>query len=326
MKIYKRSKSDFLYERKGPWPQPCPEHPHSAAPAVLKLPLVEAIDWWHKIGSRYLFTLLLSPFAYFKGCLRPGLEKLSDEDFESMLNETLFCQFVKHQFTEEDFKLFSELETNTEGYAIFDMSPVKVVETFKGIYVSATKTLLKKEGKIFRPVAIYLHQTNSLFTREDGDNWELAKLFVMQGGALCATLVIHPLIHFPSDAINAITKTSLPKDHLIFQLLYPHLRFTLYLENAVLTFKTSLLQSKWWMPYAPYPGPAKGLRALLTKGYRGIKGSPSYQAYRFERKPKFNKTRYSYFLEEYFKVIRNFVANFFHYLDPPICGGFSKAS
>src|SRR5690606_18801249 len=77
----------------------------------------------------------------------------------------------------------------------------------------------------------------------------------------------------------------------------------------------SLLQSKWWMPYAPYPGPAKGLRKLLTRGYKGIKGSPSYQAYKFERKPKFNETRYSYFLEEYFNVIRNFVAKIHPHLN-----------
>lgn len=35
---------DFLYGRKGPWPQPCPDHPYDESPAVIHLPLIEWID------------------------------------------------------------------------------------------------------------------------------------------------------------------------------------------------------------------------------------------------------------------------------------------
>src|SRR5690606_22899510 len=97
------------------------EFPHSAAPAVLKVPLVEAIDWWHKIGSRYIFTLAFSPLSYLRGCLKPGLSEITEKDFEEILNDTLFCQFVKEEFSQEDLKLFPEIKNNKQNYAIFDM-------------------------------------------------------------------------------------------------------------------------------------------------------------------------------------------------------------
>lgn len=306
-KIKKKTKKDFLYERKGPWPQPCPEHPFDAAPAVLKLPLVEALDWWVHIGSRYIKTLGHSPIAYLKGCINQGLEEVSDSEFEDIIGSTLLCQFVKNAFDAEDKKIFPELVKNPEKYLLFDMGPVKVVKTFEGMYVSATKTLfLKQKGKL-KVLKIFVDETKATFTPNDSDNWMLAKFFALQGGALCSSLVLHPLFHFPTDSINAITKTSLPKDHILFQLLYPHLRFTLYLENAVLTFQSSLLMSKWWMPYAPYPGPAKGLRKLLTKGYQGMKKNASFNEFKFNQKPDFNETRYSQFLKSYYEVIHDFI-------------------
>jgi len=56
--------SDFLYGRKGPWPQPSPDHPFGESPAVLKVPLREVLDWWLFVGLRYIFTLFRIPFVF----------------------------------------------------------------------------------------------------------------------------------------------------------------------------------------------------------------------------------------------------------------------
>ena len=298
---------DFLYERKGPWPQPCPEHPFGEAAGVIHLPLSEAFDWWLHIGSRYVTTLIgYTPIAYLRGIFHQGLEEVSDQEFCDMLTKSMLSKFIKKLFDETDRLIFKD-KLNAEDVWICDFEPVRVVKTFKGIYATASKTLLKKTNGKFEVVEIYLEKTKSHFTPNDKDKWELAKYFVLQGGALCSTLVIHPLLHFPMDAVNAITKTALPKDHLLFQLLYPHLRFTLYLEKAVLTFKSSLLMSKWWMPYAPYPGEYEGLRDLLVEGYKGIKGNDSYPPYEYQLKPEFIEGEYGVFHNEYYAVIRKFV-------------------
>jgi hypothetical protein len=306
----KKKKEDFLYDRMGPWPQPCPEHPWGEAPAVLRLPWREALDWWLYVGSRYILTLAYAPIAYLKGILNPGLAPLPDEEFERILQDSMMAKFIKPDFDEKDKKIFARLMDPDDVYFIVDLEAVKVVKPFKGISVSASKTLLKQIAPLkYRVVCIYLDKTETLFFPGGGNNWELAKYFVMQGGALAATLVVHPLLHFPMDSINAITKTALPKDHVLFKLLYPHLRFTLYLECAVLTFKSSLLQSKWWMPYAPYPGPYDGVRDLLVQGFKGIKGNDSYQSFKYPKSPEKVYGNYGECQDAFFKVVRKFVGN-----------------
>lgn len=308
MRIDYKTPEDFLYERKGPWPQPCPEHPHGEAAGVIHLPLSETIDWWWNIGSRYVFTLAYFPIAYLKGALNPGLEPVTDDELAHKLTHSMLAKFIKNVFDEKDRQIFKE-KLDQPNVWICDFEPVRVVKTFEGIYTSATKTLLLKKDDHYKILEIYIDKTHSHFTPSDGDAWELAKYFVLQGGAICSTLVVHPLLHFPMDSVNAITKTALPRDHIVFQLLYPHLRFTLYLEKAVLTFKSSLLMSKWWMPYAPYPGPYDGLRDLLVEGYDGIEHNYSYPPFKYQFEPEFIVGKYGDFHQAYFAVFKKFTNN-----------------
>lgn len=305
----KLTAKDFLYKRKGPWPQPSPAHPFGESPAVLHLPLIEKVDWWAFIGSRYMATLAYTPIAFLRGLFKPGLEPVSDEKFNWFLTDTMLAKFLHDKFDSKDNEIFKEYLKESADWFIVDLEPIKVVKTFKGLYASGTKTLLKKTGEPFQyeVVCIYVDKTNEIFEPNDGDAWELAKYFVLQGGAMCATLVVHPLLHFPVDCINAITKTAIPMQHPIFKILKPHLRFTLPLENAVLTYKSSLLQSKWWMPYAPYPGEKEGLRELLVEGYKGIKGNVSYEPFSFPMSPPEIPAKYGILLKKYFDVIYRFV-------------------
>lgn len=304
MRFLKKPK-DFLYQRQGPWPQPCPEHPFGEAPAVIHLPLLETLDWWWHIGSRYIKTLFFAPLAFLKGVVEPGLQNVSDREFDDYLMKSMMAKFIRPEFDAEDHRVFGNL-IQTDSL-IVDLEAVKVVKTFDGIWVCPSKVLLKKSSYGWQAQAIYLHSSKELFLPNSGESWELAKYFVLQGAALCATLVVHPLLHFPLDSINAITKTALPKDHLIFQLLFPHTRFTLYLEKAVLTFKSSLLQSKWWMPYAPYPGPYDGLRDLLVEGYLGIPDNVNYKAYEFKLSCPDIFGSYGEYHRRYFTVFQSFV-------------------
>ncbi|MCE3013994.1 MAG: hypothetical protein LW878_13110 [Proteobacteria bacterium] len=300
-----RKPSDFLYQRRGPWPQPCPEHPFGEAPAVLHLPLRETIDWWFHIGSRYLRTLLSAPLAYLRGIIQPGLQMVSDRDFNDYLTKSMMAKFIRPEFDDEDRRVFGDLIKSDS--LVVDLQAVRVVKTFDGIWVCPSKVLLEKTAYGWQAQCIHLQSSKELFYPNAGASWELAKYFVLQGAALCATLVVHPLLHFPLDAINAITKTALPKDHLLFQLLLPHTRFTLYLEKAVLTFKSSLLHGKWWMPYAPYPGPYEGLRDLLVEGYAGIEQNVNYPAYQYQLEcPKIFGS-YGEYHRRYYRVVQGFV-------------------
>lgn len=301
---------NYLYGRKGPWPQPCPQHPYGESPGVIHLPLGEWFDWWLRIGSRFAIQWpVFTPIYFLTSLLNPGCKPVSEEEFHNFLTNSMMARFITPKLDLVDCDIFkSHMEAGKE-YFIVDLEPVKVVKTFKGIHVSPTKTLLEKTGENqFKIKCVWMSKTNSLLTREDGEAWELAKYFVLQGGALCATMVVHPLLHFPMDSINAISKTALPKDHVLFKLLLPHLKYTLPLEYAVLNFKMSLLHDDaWWKTYAPFPGPYDGVRDLLVEGYNGIHNNDSYPPFSYRRRPHKIYSGYGTFLDAYFETIYKFV-------------------
>jgi hypothetical protein len=301
---------DYLYGRKGPWPQPCPDHPYDESPGVIHLPFSEWADWWLRIGARFVFLWpLLTPWYFIKGLIRPGLKKVSDNEFHEFLTNSMMARFITPKLDELDKKIFSLWMKEGKNYYVVDLDPVRVVEPFKGIHVSPTKTLLEETAPDkFQVVCTWMEKTAEVLTPQDGDAWELSKYFVLQGGALCATMVVHPLQHFPLDSINAITKTALPKEHTLFKLLHAHMRFTLPLENAVLNFKMSLLHDdKWWKTYAPFPGAYNGIRDLLVEGYRGIKNNDSYPPFSYPRRPPKIYSGYGTFLDAYYETIYKFV-------------------
>jgi hypothetical protein len=109
MSIEIKEPKDFLYNRMGPWPQPCPEHPFGEASGVIHVPFSECIDWWWHIGSRYVFTLLYTPIAYLRGILKPGLEKVDDAEFATMLTNTMLSKFIKCDFDDNDNEIFGDI-------------------------------------------------------------------------------------------------------------------------------------------------------------------------------------------------------------------------
>lgn len=300
---------DYLYGRKGPWPQPCPDHPYGESPGVIHLPLGEWVDWWLRIGSRFILQWpLFTPIYFLKGLIHPGCKKVSEKEFHELLTNSMMSRFITPQLDELDKKIFKDHLQAENDYFIVDLDPVRVVVPFKAMHVSPSKTLLERKNNQFHVICIWIEKTNSILEPQDGEAWELAKFFVLQGGALCATMVVHPLQHFPLDSINAITKTALPKEHTLFKLLHAHLRFTLPLENAVLNFKMSLLHhDKWWKTYAPFPGPYDGIRDLLVEGYKGIKNNDSYPPFSYPRRPPKIYSGYGTFLDAYYETIYNYV-------------------
>lgn len=300
---------DFLYGRKGPWPQPCPDHPYDESPGVIHLPLGEWADWWLRIGSRFATQWpLFTPIYYFTSLFNPGCKKVSDDEFHNYITNSMMSKFITPQLDSLDLDIFKDYISAGKEYFIVDLDPVRVVTPFKGMHVSPTKTLLEFKNEKFAIVCIWMGKTDTVLLPSDADAWELSKFFVLQGGALCATMVVHPLQHFPLDSINAITKTALPKEHVLFKLLYAHLRFTLPLENAVLNFKMSLLHNdKWWKTYAPFPGAYDGIRDLLVEGYRGIKNNNSYPPFTYPRRPPKIYSGYGTFLDAYYETIYAYV-------------------
>src|SRR5262249_25748665 len=103
------------------------------------------------------------------------------------------------------------------------------------------------------------------------ETWNLAKIYALQGAAYHVLFVVHPALHMPLDAVNAITKTVIPQNHPLFQLLYPHLAYQLALDNAVLQGPNSVVNNSpkgTW--FDPLMGNAYNLKLLFAAGYTGL--------------------------------------------------------
>jgi hypothetical protein len=300
---------DFLFGRKGPWPQPSPSHPLGQAPAVVHLPTCDQIDWELRIGLRYTATLAFWwPAAVAKTIAAPCIADVTDKRFDELLTTGIYTKFLTPTSLAElraqgDGGFGAALEGIAPDAKLFviDLTPIKSVRPYEGMYVAPTVTLVQKDTTRGPGRALAIRVNNVVVTPTHGAAWRLARYYVLQGASYGILFTIHPNIHFPYDSINAITVSSLPKQHPLLRLLYPHLRFSLVLDDAVLESSASVISNYRVTLYDPFTARMKdGLAALFNAGYAGVVDNPSYPPYRYQTKPRTFDSAYSEFLSAYY--------------------------
>ncbi|MDP3275303.1 MAG: hypothetical protein Q8Q09_08930 [Deltaproteobacteria bacterium] len=305
--------SKYLYER-GPWPQPAPQAPDRATPAVLHLPADETRDWnWH-VGLRYVSQMLLeTPLALLWSLRNKGLKPVSDARFTEILSDGIIGKFLCPTLDAVDRRRFAnivESSENPDRLYKSDFSPMSLIAPDDDSATAPTVVLWERAQPTSGAYVLRAIAVNELvFTPSDHVCWELAKLFALQGAGVCTTLLTHPLLHFPSDAANAITKTYLPRGHLLQQLLLPHFRLQLGVDDAVLHGGGTVL--KPGQIYAPYPGTLSEHIALVDTLWSGMRHedeseNSAYPAYRFPREARTYHCPYGTFLSAYFDTILAF--------------------
>ncbi|WP_236518214.1 hypothetical protein [Sandaracinus amylolyticus] len=300
-------KKKFLYSRKGPWPQPSPTEPLGTAPEVLHLPWQEVLDFQVHIGLRYMRDLFVcGPAALVKALGFRELPEIPDDALASALTRGLYSRFLS-PLDPADLTTFGVDPSDGVLRYKIDFSPIASVDPYEGMYVAPTITLLRREGPTsptFAVEAVAIGETELVLRPGDGPSWELAKYFVLQGCSYGTLFTEHPNVHFPYDTINAITKGSIPTDHLLFQLLHPHLRFSLVLDNSVLQSPASVISEFRHTIYDPFTARASdGLMSFFIAGYKGIRDNAAYPGYRYAESTAtlgLPPTDYGRFLESYF--------------------------
>lgn len=306
------NKPKYLYDRKGPWPQPSPSHPFGEAPAVVHIPKDEQRSWFWNIGFRYIRNVLFYwPKALWKAWQNPTWEMIDDEVFCDQIYTTPLAKFLNPIIDpnlQEIFKSQLKDKHPDSTYFVADFSCMKNVIPFKGLYVASTVVLMSKSNSENRLNlhAIYIFETNLLLEPQDGDSWLLAKNFAMMGATYRILLSTHPILHFPFDTVNAITKTALPVDNTVFKLLFPHFQFTLTLNDSVLESKSSPVYNDQKYPFTGFCGPQEGLLTLLESGYAGIEGNSSYPKFIWDVKPTKVYSDYFEYLMEYYDAFKRF--------------------
>ncbi|MBN4050356.1 hypothetical protein JYT28_01220, partial [Desulfobulbus sp. AH-315-M07] len=195
------TQKDFLYERKGPWPQPSPDHPLGEAPAVLHLPKQEKRDWNSHIGSRYFFTLL----TYWPVALRYALKNrtlpaVDDTEFSRLMTTSIYSRLLCPTLDPADRAAFAEFLADADDDTVFykiDLTPIASVEPYEGMYVAPTVTLVRQDGPDADKRVVAIKINDLVLASSDVNAWNLAKYFVLQGAAYGILFTEHPNTHFP---------------------------------------------------------------------------------------------------------------------------------
>ena len=285
----------FLYERKGPWPQPAPAYPMERPPEVLNIPTSEYATWWEMIGTRLAAAYEVEKF------LAPGQAQAdlacalpTDAEFVQMMTQTVYGRYLRN-------------EASGSAYWVSDFTAMELIDPLPQTYCAPVICRFMLQGNTFTCVSITFLKTatrnEDLMVRPGDKAWNLAKAYACQGAAYHALFVVHPALHFPMDSVNAITKASVPKIHPLFQVLFPHTTYTLTLDNEVLEGKGSIVNDNPpETPYDPLTGKGYNLKQLFGVGYAGYKGLDAYRPYDYMKPWMDGNTLYGKCLHQYFKV------------------------
>jgi hypothetical protein len=264
----------FLYGRKGPWPQPSPTHPLKEAAEVLNIPPVEALVWNGVIGKRLLETQIGYPGAAALLAREDlTLPIPTDDQFNKMMLNTCYTRYLK-PVVDADRRYLDKIP-NGVGFK-YDFSAMRLVKPLEGLYCAPVVCFFAEGAHGERGCAAiaFRGETDSedvFVLPSGGAAWNVAKIYTLQAAAYHMLFVVHPALHFPMDSVNAITKTAVPYTHPLFQLLHPHTSYTLALDNAVLEGPESVVnnnaQGTW---FDPLMGNAYNLKLLFGAGYSGL--------------------------------------------------------
>lgn len=306
----------FLYDRRGPWPQPSPQRPFGLAPGVLHVPMVERVAWWFGVGFRIGAQIAyMTPVAAIQSLLHRVRDFVDEPTFQRLMTSSCYQKFFATLDPPDQADFAAYITDPSAQYFKSEFTAITNVKPYKGMYIAPTTSLIRFKNNQLEVLAVRVTDVTKnppvtlVVDPTHTNTWNLTKFFVLQGAAYSMLFTEHPNLHFPFDSINAVTKTSVPTDHLIYKLLKPHLAYELELDREVLQSRTTVITN--WRPtiYAPFTADLKdGLLDFFTAGYSGVPGNSAYPKYSFRLQPKpiLADGDYGKFLNRYYDTILDF--------------------
>ncbi len=142
----------------------------------------------------------------------------------------------------------SRLVTEEGDYLCLDLAVVQSLQTDADVYYTGPKLRIHRHNHT--DAQICFKDDPKVYTPADGSLWDLAKLHLQASSAFVMPGRFHGNIHFGLPCVAAASLQVLSHDDALYQLLAPHLRFTLRINNEALRVQRAQDRSK---PYAPFP-------------------------------------------------------------------------
>ena len=286
----------------GPWPQTPRVHAGFCAP-VLDVP--EREDRAHRDFNalRYLGqAAALWPLALWRARRGPRLERLDDQHFDALLQDTVYAQFIRAGVDDIDRDAFRPFLTASEdGLFTVDFSAVAGLPTLTAdLHMAPTVVLMRREANAQRFRSLAIRVGDEVFTPAHGPRWILARYFVLMNAAMQVVLIWHPRLHFPHDTLNAVTRSLLPPEHPVRRLVTPHTWLTLGLHKAVIHHRRSVLHNSQREIYTPFAITTEGAHECVARGLAGIPGRRGYPEYRWGQDLPGVHTAYGRYRQQWF--------------------------
>jgi hypothetical protein len=294
------------------WPQPSPISPDMPY-AVLHLPPDEIKDFLARIVARFQRQVAFSWVAAL-GYLRrkPHLDCPDDATFTRYLTTSVYAYFLTDVLDEQDRALLAHNGVGLDFLLKADLAPVSTVDAFPGLHCNGSVCYFRQlpgespellgAAMVDRAFAL-----GELIRPADGNAWKRAKMHVLQAATYLSLFVTHPKCHFPVDAIIAVTRACLPREHRVHQLLAPHMYLQLPLDYSVLHIKNGPGYNDPRLYYTAFSGAGGSQYRLFGHSFSGLPGHAAFEPFRFGHLLKSRRTEYLQFLLGYRELILAFV-------------------
>lgn len=216
------------------------------------------LDFWMWRIPGYITTVALSfPEAYAtRLTCRARVTIIGDDTLKRFLSSS----FVVHNYSR---RISKKRPTEKSEWYYLELGALTTSkEWFPGVKYSCTGAKCEKDGT---PKAIYIKGStgNALTVRPGDQDWLLAKTHFVTSALTAGATIFHSWVHFVlPDASACSFYNNVPRDGVLYQLLYPHLRFTLRI-NQVLNDGTAIDKTRGgisdkFFPFMPVETTAEG--------------------------------------------------------------------
>ncbi len=287
-------------------PIQCPQYPGRMPPSVTDISDLEYQEFRKKIVKRYMQSLIGETWSSLEVAHNMP-ESMSDNLLNQIYWKSPFSRFLTPEFTDNDKSVFQNVfdkEGHNEQFYKIDHSHLGNQSTYPGVYIAAVIGLFRSSPDGLQVVAISVNGKS--FTPDQGESWERARLFLLQGSSLSLVGGVHASLHFPTDSVIAITRQYIDDENPISKLIEAHSYLQLPLNYGVRWSPRSYAHNSPREIYTAFPGPREDVFHGFMTYYEGVEGNSAYAKYQFPLSPPDFPGPYGQALNQYYDTILQF--------------------